>query len=64
METEILISREQLALSYVRRGWSLVPLRGKTKIPAPKAWQNLPPTTEEEAIQYVRSGNNIGHHRC
>jgi putative DNA primase/helicase len=60
METEILISREQLALSYVRRGWSLVPLRGKTKIPAPKAWQNLPRTTKEEAIQYARSGNNIG----
>jgi hypothetical protein len=42
-------------LSHVRRGWSLVPLKGKK--PVLEGWTQLPKTTESEAKQYVEQGN-------
>ena len=49
------MDKREAALSYVERGWNLVPLNGK--VPKLKGWPELPPTTEAVAIDYSKQGN-------
>src|SRR3990172_321546 len=43
------------AIAAHRRGWALMPLRGK--IPTLKRWTSLPKPTEAEVIAWARAGN-------
>lgn len=51
-------TRKEFALAYLSLGFSLVQLDGKR--PVKKGWTNLPPTTEQLALQYCRGSLNFG----
>ena len=49
------VDLDEYVLSYVKKGWSLVPLKGK--VPTIKNWTHLPPTTEDQGKEYLAQGN-------
>ena len=49
-----------IALNYIARGWSIVPINHKEKAPKIKAWEKLDITPENAATSFNNAAANIG----
>src|SRR4051812_49404189 len=54
------MSAREIAIEYIRRGWSPVPVPFKQKGPTLPGWQQLRLTEENAAAYFDRSAQNIG----